>query len=114
MEQSKNFLRCEALCWFVASLFFYIHLGTSWWLFAILFFMPDFALLAYLIGPKFGAICYNLFHTFVIPLILIPFFPAITTIWICHIGFDRMLGIGLKLTKGFKFTHLGEIGYSKM
>jgi hypothetical protein len=27
-----------------------------------------------------------------------------------HAAFDRVLGYGLKYEKGFKFTHLGEIG----
>jgi hypothetical protein len=27
-----------------------------------------------------------------------------------HSSLDRMLGYGLKFEKGFKFTHLGEIG----
>ena len=31
-----------------------------------------------------------------------------------HAAFDRLLGYGLKYEKGFKFTHLGEIGKVKM
>lgn len=27
-----------------------------------------------------------------------------------HAAFDRILGYGLKYERGFKFTHLGEIG----
>ncbi|MEZ5886225.1 MAG: DUF4260 family protein [Paracoccaceae bacterium] len=31
-------------------------------------------------------------------------------IWIAHVGFDRMLGYGLKEPSGFHDTHLGRIG----
>lgn len=31
-------------------------------------------------------------------------------IWTAHIGFDRMMGYGLKYSAGFGFTHLGVIG----
>ena len=30
-------------------------------------------------------------------------------IWIAHIGFDRMLGFGLKYATGFKDTHLSRV-----
>jgi hypothetical protein len=31
-------------------------------------------------------------------------------IWLGHVGFDRMLGYGLKYATGFRDTHLGVIG----
>lgn len=31
-------------------------------------------------------------------------------IWTAHIGFDRMMGYGLKYSASFGFTHLGVIG----
>ena len=31
-------------------------------------------------------------------------------VWIAHIGFDRLLGHGLKYGSGFGATHLGEVG----
>jgi hypothetical protein len=34
-------------------------------------------------------------------------------IWIGHIGFDRLIGYGLKIGPGFKDTHLGHIGTKK-
>jgi hypothetical protein len=30
-------------------------------------------------------------------------------IWVAHIGFDRLLGYGLKYETGFKDTHLGKV-----
>ena len=35
---------------------------------------------------------------------------SLALIWAAHIGFDRMLGLGLKYEAGFTFTHLGRIG----
>jgi hypothetical protein len=31
-------------------------------------------------------------------------------IWLAHIGMDRALGYGFKLSTGFRDTHLGQIG----
>jgi hypothetical protein len=36
--------------------------------------------------------------------------PVAATIWVAHIGFDRMLGYGLKYPTAFSDTHLGRIG----
>ena len=36
--------------------------------------------------------------------------PRLALIWAAHIGFDRLLGYGLKYGAGFGFTHLGRIG----
>jgi hypothetical protein len=35
---------------------------------------------------------------------------GIAAIWAAHIGFDRMLGYGLKYSSSFNDTHLGRIG----
>jgi hypothetical protein len=35
---------------------------------------------------------------------------VIALIWLAHIGLDRALGYGLKLTTAFGETHLGRIG----
>jgi hypothetical protein len=35
---------------------------------------------------------------------------AIPLIWVAHIGFDRLLGYGLKYPTGFGNTHLGKLG----
>jgi Domain of unknown function (DUF4260) len=86
---------------------------------AILFLVPDLSFLTYLGGPRVGAFCYNVMHTYVLPLALAgalylagrPLsFPLI---WIAHVGFDRMLGYGLKYDAGFAFTHLGRLGKAR-
>jgi uncharacterized protein DUF4260 len=75
-------------------------------------------MLAYLAGPRAGAIAYNLAHTYVLAAALTlagffagaPIAAAGGLIWIAHIGFDRALGYGLKYSSAFGDTHLGRIG----
>lgn len=111
-------LRLEGAAAFVAATALYGHAGFSWLAFAFLFLAPDLAMLAYLVGPRVGALAYNLVHTYALPLPLAlagfalgsTVAAALALIWIGHIGFDRMLGYGLKYASGFSDTHLGRIG----
>ncbi|QDZ12322.1 DUF4260 domain-containing protein [Devosia ginsengisoli] len=98
----------------------YIWLGQSWWVFALLFLVPDIAMLGYLRSPRFGALTYNLVHTYAAPALLAlsglavgPLAYGLAAIWTAHIGFDRLLGYGLKLETGFEHTHLGLIGKAR-
>jgi Domain of unknown function (DUF4260) len=94
-----------------------IHLGCPWWVAAVLFFTPDFAMLGYLINPKVGAVSYNLAHFQVLAIGLaalglissLPTATFIGIIWLAHIEFDRTFGYGLK-NSSFQDTHLGRIG----
>ena len=111
-------LRLEGLAAFVTVLALYWHLGFSWPAFALLFLAPDLSMLAYLAGPRAGAVGYNLAHTYALALALtlvgsaggVPEVAAGGFIWIAHIGFDRALGYGLKYSTAFGDTHLGQIG----
>jgi hypothetical protein len=38
-----------------------------------------------------------------------PALLAVALIWIAHIGFDRLLGYGLKYISDFKHTHLQRV-----
>jgi len=75
-------------------------------------------LLSYLIGPRIGALAYNLTHSYLgaVSFLMIGFWChtshvfAAGLIWCAHIGFDRALGYGLKYATGFHDTHLGRIG----
>lgn len=108
-------LRVEGFAAFAAALLLYGYAGFSWPLFALFFLAPDIAMLAYLAGPRVGAIGYNLVHTYILPLALVfagfftgaPLAIAAGLIWVAHIGFDRALGFGLKYSSGFGDTHLG-------
>jgi hypothetical protein len=109
-------IECAALLILASAL--YAKTGTSWWLFAILFLAPDVSFLGYLGGPRAGAIVYNAAHTLTGPMLLalaglflkVELCVPLALIWCAHIGFDRMLGYGLKYEAGFSFTHLGRIG----
>ena len=113
-------LRFEGLMLLTAAVFLYAHAGASWILFAALFLAPDLSFIAYLFGPRVGALGYNAVHTTVGPIVLalvsqlnvaspVPLLP-VALIWFAHIGFDRALGYGLKYASGFSDTHLGVGG----
>ncbi|MDD2705802.1 MAG: DUF4260 domain-containing protein [Acidocella sp.] len=114
-------LRLEGAVVLAASVLAYIHTGQSWWLFAILFLTPDLSMLGYLANPKIGAVAYNAVHSYIAPLLLgmagvltrNHLVLALAVIWTGHIGFDRVLGYGLKFASGFRDTHLGRIGRVK-
>ena len=110
-------LRLEGAALFLCALFFYYSLGASWILFAVLILWPDLSMLGYLANPKLGSRVYNLVHTEVLPIALAAcsfalhrtFLLAFAIIWLCHIGFDRMIGAGLKYPTFFKDTHLQRV-----
>jgi hypothetical protein len=111
-------LRLEGAAAFAAAIALYGHSGFSWLGLVILFLAPDLSMLAYLAGPRVGALAYNLVHTYALALPLAlagfavgsPVASALGLILIGHIGFDRMLGFGLKYASGFGDTHLGRTG----
>ena len=109
-------LRAEGAGVLVAACWAYGAVGGSWWLFAVLFLTPDLSMLGYLRGARVGALGYNLGHTYLAPLLLLAvgqgtglatgLATVLGLIWAAHIGFDRMLGYGLKYPWAFKATHL--------
>jgi hypothetical protein len=111
-------LRLEGLTLFLGMTLLYAVWGGSWWVYLILFLVPDISFAAYLSGPKFGAMIYNAMHSYMAPMVLMvtgfgmaqPLVLSIAIIWLAHIGVDRALGYGLKYSAGFGFTHLGRIG----
>jgi Domain of unknown function (DUF4260) len=113
-------LRLEGAAVLVAATFAYATLGGRWAGFATFFLVPDLSMLGYLGGRRLGAACYNAGHSYLGPAALaafgvaesIPMLLGIACVWIAHIGFDRMLGYGLKYATGFGDTHLGRRGAS--
>jgi Domain of unknown function (DUF4260) len=114
----RMLLRIEGLGVLIVALALYYQMGFSWLAFVVFFLAPDLSMLAYLAGPQAGAIGYNAAHTYVLPLALgivaafaaAPIATAAAIIWCAHIGFDRLLGYGLKYRTAFGDTHLGRIG----
>ncbi len=113
----KILLHLEGLATLALCLAIYDRLGASWILFAVLFLAPDLLMLGYLRGPAAGARIYNIAHTYTVPLAVTalgyclrePPAVAVGVIWAAHIGFDRLLGYGLKYGTAFKDTHLSRV-----
>ena len=111
-------LRMEGLALLAAAIAAYAQQGFGWGWFALFFLVPDLTFAAYTLGPRWGAAAYNAVHSTVGPLALggvalmagsAPLAMA-ALIGLAHIGFDRMLGYGLKYGTGFGDTHLGRTG----
>ena len=74
-------------------------------------------MLGYLAGNTIGAMAYNAFHTYIGPALVAAVaywgeqqeILLFCLIWVAHIGFDRLLGYGLKYPSGFKDTHLHRV-----
>jgi hypothetical protein len=111
-------LRLEGLCLLAGSLWVFQAQHASWALFAVLFLAPDLSMLGYLVNPKIGAATYNAAHTTIVcgPLAAYGYLSGISValavglIGLAHVGFDRLLGYGLKYPLGFGYTHLGSAG----
>lgn len=109
-------LRLEGAVVLAAAAFAYAWVSGGRAMFAALFLAPDIFMLAYLAGPGIGATVYNAGHTYIAPTVLAafglsqaqPFALEIGLIWIAHIGFDRLLGFGLKYQTAFGRSHLGK------
>jgi hypothetical protein len=108
----------EGFAVLVSAIALYWQLTAGpWWLFLLLLLSPDLSMLAYMINKRWGAIGYNLVHTYIGPLLLIgiSLFTQWTPgamvgfIWLAHIGMDRTVGYGLKYATDFKDTHLGRV-----
>ncbi|HZH08768.1 MAG TPA: DUF4260 domain-containing protein [Microvirga sp.] len=111
-------LRLEGLALLATATWAFAHMGQPWWVYAGVFFLPDLSFAAYAAGPKVGSIVYNALHSTIGPAILgsaglllgHSLLLGIAAIWAAHVGFDRMLGYGLKYATAFTDTHLGRIG----
>ena len=113
----RDWLRAEAAAAFVAGVALYGWLGAPWLALLPLLLVPDVSMVGYLRSPRLGAMTYNIVHNWVLGLGvlglglasgIVPVSVA-GAILIAHVGMDRMLGYGLKLSS-FQETHLGRIG----
>jgi len=115
----RNLLRLEGLALFAAALALYAQSGAPWMQFLVLFLAPDLSFVFFAAGSRVGAIAYDAAHSTLGPFALalasrfapsVPVLFPLALIWFAHVGFDRMLGYGLKYATGFSDTHLGFIG----
>lgn len=113
----KLLLRLEGLAALSAACIVYRESDYHWGGFFLLFLLPDLSMVGYAWGPRAGARAYNAVHTYLPPCLLWlvahyghrPALLPLALIWIAHIGFDRLLGYGLKYDTAFKDTHLGRV-----
>ncbi|MDG2341064.1 MAG: DUF4260 domain-containing protein [Paracoccaceae bacterium] len=121
-SEFSTWLRFENAVAVVVILAAYHHFGAGWGMFALLILAPDLSALGYLVSKQFGAICYNVAHSYAWPVVAIglgifPYgadvFLGVGLIWAAHIAIDRSVGYGLKSRDDHHETHLGRMGQSK-
>jgi hypothetical protein len=120
LDKPGILLRVEGAAVTIVTFAAYHLLHGSWLLFFLLFLWPDLFMLGYLRNPRLGASLYNLAHIDAFPLLLgaaavfQQWHEALlfAVIWMAHIGWDRMLGYGLKYPTFFKDTHLQRVAQS--
>jgi len=92
--------------------------GFPWWVWILIFLLPDFSMLGYAFNNKTGALVYNLFHH-QLTAVLVWFAGFLLQdevlqlsglVLLGHSSLDRVMGFGLKTKAGFKFTHLNTQG----
>ena len=113
----KLLLPIEGAAVLFAACILYHRSHASWLWFALLFFTPDVFMLGYLINKRLGATVYNFGHTYIAPFVLFSAlwiararsFTWLPLIWLAHIGFDRLIGYGLKYETAFNDTHLQRV-----
>lgn len=117
----NTLLKTEELLMFVLGIYLFNLLPYQWWWFLVLILAPDIGMAGYFFGSKTGAAVYNVFHHKGIAILIYilgsylsqPLLQLVGIVLFSHSAMDRVLGYGLKYYKGFKFTHLGEIGKQK-
>ena len=90
---------------------------ASWWLFGLLWLVPDTSLLGFVANTRIGAATYNPLHSYVGPVLLVAISVAtdadtalaVGLIWASHVGIDRAVGYGLKSTWSARQTHLQQL-----
>ncbi|MCU5473194.1 DUF4260 domain-containing protein [Bacillus paranthracis] len=113
----KRIVHFEGLIVFLAVIYMYSLYEFSWVIFWVFLLAPDLSMLAYGINNQVGANIYNLFHTYIISILIviigvyfkIDIVIMIGLIWTAHIGMDRMFGYGLKYEADFKDTHIQRL-----
>jgi hypothetical protein len=111
-------LRLEGAVALTLAVLAYRATRAGWLMFAILFLAPDLSMIGYLINERVGAWIYNFGHSYLTPSAVALLGIALGTtilwpialIWAAHIGFDRLVGYGLKYSEAFGATHLGWKG----
>ena len=110
----KTLIKIEEIAFFALGLYLFSQLDYKWWQFMVLLFIPDLAMIGYVVNTKVGAIVYNFFHLralwifiYIVRAILNSQLTMLTGImFFAHSSMDRIFGFGLKYSDDFKHTHL--------
>lgn len=117
----KNLLRGEEIAEMLLAIFLFSQLEVAWWWLALLWLTPDLAMLGYGLGPRAGALIYNVVHHKATGIVLY-LVGALTggavlqlagVVLFGHTAMDRIFGYGLKYADDFHNTHLGKIGKAR-
>ena len=114
----KNIIKLEEAAMFGICVFALYLLHAEWYWYLLILIGPDISMIGYFLGSHVGAGIYNIFHHkgFAIFIFFIglytdtPIWEIVGVVLFGHSSLDRMFGYGLKLNRGFKYTHLGVIG----
>jgi hypothetical protein len=114
----KNILKLEEFAMFGICVYALYLLNAQWWCYLLIVFGPDISMIGYAAGSQAGAGLYNMFHHkgFAVFIYAIGLYTGYEVLQITgiilfgHSSMDRMFGYGLKLNRGFKYTHLGVLG----
>lgn len=113
----KTLLKIEYAALWLGSIFVFSELDYTWWVYPALLLAPDFSMLGYGLGPRWGAWMYNFFHHLALGIVVggLGYYTAQPPlilggcILVGHSAMDRLFGYGLKFESGFKDTHLGSL-----
>lgn len=114
----KTLISLEEAAQFALTIILFTKLSFAWWVYPALFLLPDLSMTGYVVSARVGAFTYNLVHSKAVAVVIGVAGLYLTNDYLVlaglvlfgHSSMDRMFGYGLKYAKGFKFTHLGEIG----
>jgi hypothetical protein len=103
----KTLIKLEELALILLSFYLFLALDYAWWWFPLLFFVPDFSMVGYLINPKAGTVTYNFIHHKALSVLLyllgsftqLPGLQLAGLVMLGHSSFDRALGFELQQTE---------------
>jgi hypothetical protein len=113
----RVWLRVEGVVVLAAGAGLYLHLGGAPVALVPLLLAVDISMVGYLVGPRPGAVIYNLAHNWAAGVAVLalawwlgsPAIGLVGAILVAHTGMDRAAGYGLKYPTAFGDTHLGRL-----
>jgi len=116
----KTSIKLEELAMLLIGYYLFTLLPFYWWWLFLFILATNLGMPGYIFGNKAGAISYNILHhkELVIAVYLlgayfsVSLLEGIGIILFSYSSMNIAKGNGLKYEKGFKYTHLGDLGES--